>query len=118
MPNKYTCSNGEKVTEATIKARLSKCYREMYADNPSPVCDGCGKVIAQGSAHIIPKAILKTLHLTDLIWNPIVIFPACHCCNTICENVSSTEITKLLNYDIIKEVLIKYCPERASKLPE
>jgi hypothetical protein len=112
------CSNGDDVTEATIKAKLSKVYKKMYEGEPYPMCEGCGEERAQGSGHILPKSICKQLHLTELIWSPENIFPSCYKCNQICENVSSTEITKLLNYERIKEVLLKYCPSRASKLPE
>ncbi len=118
MPNYYNCSNGTKVTEATIKANLSKTYRKMYEGEPYPSCEGCGLVRAQGSAHIIPKSVLKSLGLTELIWDPIMIFASCNQCNQIAENVSSIEITKLKNFERIKEVLFKYAPERASKLQQ
>lgn len=117
MPNYYTCSNGEKVTEVTIKARLSKAYKEFYLFEPLGKCEGCNDV-AVCTAHILPRSVCKHLGKTELIWSPNNWFRSCLKCNAIAENVSSTEITKLLNYERIKEVLFKYAPERASKLPE
>lgn len=112
----YYCSDGERVSEATIQARYSKSIREKYAGQQVQMCRGCGIEHASGSAHIVPKAILKQMHMTELIWNPIMYFPACHRCNRICENVSSIEITKLNNYFEIKSVMEKYAPLRALKL--
>jgi hypothetical protein len=114
--NKYTCSNGERVSEATIKQRLSKVYREMYEGEGPQMCHGCGGR-AEASAHILPKARAKQLHLTELIWSSENIFPACNSCNALAENVASDSILDLLNYERIREVLQKYDPERASKLP-
>ncbi len=56
------------------------------------------------------------MHMTELIWNPIMFFPACNKCNLITENVSSIEITQLNNYSYIKEIMEKYAPDRAAKL--
>jgi hypothetical protein len=115
--NKYKCTlTGKEYSEVTIKSNLSKAYKEYYEFEPVGSCEGCGGR-ATCTAHILPKAICKTLHLTSLIWNPENWFRSCYQCNSLAENVSSNEILTLLNYDRIKEVLEKYAPERALKLP-
>lgn len=112
MPNFFNCSDGVKITEATIKTRLSKSYREKY--NGNECCEGCGER-AQGSAHIIPKSRLKILGLSDKIYHPDFYFASCYKCNTICENVSTIEFTRLMNYPTIVEVIKKYDYERYTK---
>lgn len=116
MPNYYKCSDGSKISEAGIKAKLSAAYREFYLFEPLGSCEGCGEP-AQGTAHIVPKARLKQIGKTEFIWNPIDFMRACHRCNSVVENVSSDDILKMKNYDKIKKVLTEYDPERASKLP-
>lgn len=100
--NKYTTSTGERVSEATIKSRLSATYRSMY--DYHPMCAGCGRVKAQGSAHIIPKARCKVLHKTDWIWAKWNIFPACYNCNRDAET-HGDRFNALLNKDYILNVL-------------
>lgn len=108
--NKYTCSNGERVSEATIKARLSKAYREIY-DSQLQTCWGCGK-LSQGSAHLIPKKRLKDIGKTELIWNPVVFVPACYTCNSLLESYKSEEVKKLKCYPLLLEVTERFDPER------
>ena len=98
-----------------IKTNLSKAYKKHYMFDPLGTCEGCESEPGTNTAHIIPKAILKTLGLTSLIWNPELWFRACIGCNLIAENPASVEITKLKNFDRIKEVTEKYDPQRASK---
>ena len=112
--NMYYCSDGSRVSEATIKSRLSKAYRDRYQDG-HPSCEGCGGR-AQGSGHIISKARLKTLHLSDKIYDPDFFLPACHSCNSLMENTSSEAFKKLLCYDKCLTIIKKYDPERYSKI--
>ncbi len=116
MANKYRCSNGEMVTQGVINTRRSKAYKSIYEDQPIQTCQGCQQNRAMCSAHIIPQARCKQLGLTELIWSAENIFPACHFCNQACENPSSEAITKLKNFERIKEVIQKYDPQRATKL--
>jgi 5-methylcytosine-specific restriction endonuclease McrA len=109
---KYKCSNGNLISEAGIKAKLSAAYRSWYQDG-TPVCEGCGKVRAMGTAHIISKARCKTLLHTEWIWAKWNTFPACHSCNTLSETSS---LVTLLNKDKILEILKKYDEERYNKL--
>ncbi len=113
MPNKYHCTlTGKSYSEATIQSNLSTAYKEFYMFEPLGSCEGCQVVQAQNTAHILPKARLKQLRLTSLIWNPIVWFRSCIRCNQIAENPSSDEIKKLKNFDRILEVTKKFDPER------
>lgn len=109
---RYYCSDGTRVSEATIKSNLSKAYREY--DDGSVGCRGCGNR-AEGHAHIVPKARLKQLHLTDLIWAPELWVKACHKCNQVIENVTSNSFKILHCYDHCLSILQKYDPERYQK---
>jgi 5-methylcytosine-specific restriction endonuclease McrA len=113
MPNKYACSDGSKVTEATIKRNLSEAYREHYAFEPLGSCEGCGDQ-AQGTAHILPKSQCKIAGKAEMIWNPFNWFRACHLCNTKAENINSAK--KLLNYDRILQVTKELDYERYLKM--
>ncbi len=113
--NRYYCSDGTRVTEATIKANLSKAYREKYAGEPMQTCFECGVAQAQGNMHIIPKATLKHLHKTELIWDWEMFVPGCHRCNTVLENVSSPEFKLLNGYEYYLEIFRKHDLERYLK---
>ena len=114
MPNKYLCSNGEKVTEATIQSKLSKAYKDHYLFEPRGACEGCGET-ATCTAHIIPKARCKQIGKTELIWKPVNWFRSCYKCNAIAENPKSDEIKELLNYQTILKVTKQYDTERYRK---
>lgn len=113
MAIKYYCSNGERVSQATIDKRRSDTYRKMYEDGPR-WCKGCGGK-AQGSAHIIAQARVKTLHLTELCWSSINIFPACLACNAAIENPKGSAWKKLLNIDECLRVIKMYDLELYNK---
>jgi hypothetical protein len=83
---------------------------------PNGVCEGCRLSPGVCSAHIIPKAILKTLKLTSLIWSPEMFFRSCYKCNMICENPESDAIKELKNYERILEVTEKYDKQRFLKM--
>jgi hypothetical protein len=84
--NKYSCSNGERVSQSQIDKRRSDAYKKLYAGEPHPMC-GCGKP-AQGTMHLYPQALCKSSGQTEYIWSPVNLAPACHVCNAKCENVS------------------------------
>lgn len=110
--NKYTCTlTNQEYSEATIQTLLSKAYRRYYTFEPQGSCEGCGQQ-ATCTAHIIPKARCKQLHLTSLIWSDFNWFRSCYKCNTAAENISSKEIKELLNYEEILSVYQLYDKER------
>jgi 5-methylcytosine-specific restriction endonuclease McrA len=112
--NLYYCSNGERVSQATINRRRSEAYKEKYAGEPPSQCFECG-ARSNGSAHIIPQAVAKVLHKTELIWDLENIIPACNLCNSRIENVSSPEFKKLNGYEYYVEIFRKYDRERWMK---
>lgn len=114
--NYYNCSNGEKVSQATIDKRRSETYQRMYADNCQPICIGCLINKAAGSGHIIPQAVAKSEGMTELCWTEDNICPFCHSCNSIAENISSETIKLLHCYDYILQITKKYLPSRYNKM--
>lgn len=107
---KYTCSDGSKVSQATIDKRRSDSYRRRYSERPSYICQGCGRQ-AVCSAHIIPQARCKIIGKTELCWSEENYFPACYACNARIENPSGEEIKKLYNLSECLSVIRKYDPE-------
>lgn len=97
---KYECSDGTRVSQATIDRRLSEAYREKYSGMPFPCCQDCGQP-AQGSSHIVSQKRAKQLRKTELIWNHDNFYPACNSCNSRWE---SHDVT-LPNYDTYMEVM-------------
>jgi hypothetical protein len=86
MANKYSTSNGERISQATIDQRRSKAYRELYEGNPHPIC-GCGEA-AQGSMHYVPQAYCKQIGKAEYCYSPINIRAACYKCNIRAELIS------------------------------
>lgn len=112
--NTFKCSDGMNVTQHDINDLRHQMY-EVLSRSSSAFCKGCGDW-AQGWAHIVPQSRCKKLGKTELIWSPENVFEACHSCNSIAENVSSSGITKLNNFQRIKAVLELHDPERFAKL--
>jgi hypothetical protein len=99
MANMYYCSDGTRVSQATIDRRRSQTYRDAYGDQPKQYCR-CGKV-AQGSSHIVSQMRCKHLQKSDLIWLRKNFVPACNSCNSRWE--SNDE--KVPGYDDFMEVM-------------
>ena len=114
--NKYYCSDGSRVSQATIDKRRGEAYRERYGDTPQS-CHGCGRT-ATCSAHIIAQARCKVLHLTDLIWNPLNFFPSCYICNSRIENPRGEGGKKLCNLEECLVVIREYDPVLYSKFEQ
>jgi len=115
---KYKCTiTGKEYSEATIQKNLSDAYRNKYEFERMGSCEGCGDP-GVCSAHYIPKARLKQLHLTSLIWSPDMFFRACYSCNRIAENISSKEIKELMNFQEIVNVYKLYDKERFNIISE
>jgi|SRR5690606_5725371 len=106
MANYFYTSDGERITDATIKKRLSKAYRKRYGGMAHPCCEETG-LPAQGSSHIVSQKRCKQLHKADLIYNPRNFFPATHDVNSRWE---SNDVT-LKNYSRYMEVMKEFDPE-------
>lgn len=105
MPNYYYCSNGERVSQATIDKRRSEAYKMAYSGTSRQMC-ACGQV-AQGSSHIVSQKCCKELHRTELIWDRMNFYPACNACNSRWESNDNT----LKNYDELMITLEMLDPE-------
>jgi len=87
--NKYYCSDGSAVSQSTIDRRRSEAYRKKYVGEAHPSCEETG-LPAQGSSHILSQSRAKSLHKTELIWEPDNFFPATHETNSRWEHNDST----------------------------
>jgi 5-methylcytosine-specific restriction endonuclease McrA len=96
--NTFLCSDGTRVTQAEIDAKLTEAYRIKYTNGPSMTCAGCGEW-ADSSAHIIAKSRCKQLHKTELVWCPDNFFPACYSCNSAIESPKGGKWKALRNLD-------------------
>lgn len=110
MANHYKCSNGESVTEAQIKTRLSRAYKEKYAGSPRPRCSGCGGRAIETS-HVLAKAYVKTIHKTELIWESENMFPSCRKCHLKWEAIYNPEWCYLSNVAQLLYICEKYDKE-------
>jgi hypothetical protein len=110
----YYCSDGSKLTEGTIKSKLSKAYREKYDGNYHPFCENCGKKATETS-HIISKADAKILHKTELIWCHENMMASCRECHIKWENIYNPDWCKFSNIDRLLAVLVEYDIESYNK---
>lgn len=70
MANLYYCSDGSRVSDATIKRNYTESLHQKHAGNPRQMC-GCGcNGYAVHNDHTIAKARCKVIHKTELIWHP------------------------------------------------
>jgi hypothetical protein len=115
MPNYYKCSNGEKVSQATIDRRRSETYRRLYEGEPHPNC-GCG-VPSQGTAHWVPQKICKDNGIAEYCWLEVNMVPACYKCNSKIENITVASPEDWF-YERLLEVTRKILPSRYLKMIE
>jgi|SRR5690242_20964972 len=109
--NLYYCSDGSRVSEATIKKRYSEAIQRAYVGSPQQVCRGCNQQPACGSAHTIARARLKQIHKTELIWDRRLFWPACHGCNRAIENPAGDEWKELKNISQLLPVIQEHDPD-------
>ena len=117
MANYYKCSDGTKVTQTTIDRKRSQTYRELYEGEPHPMCAGCG-IPAQGTAHLVPQKVCKSIGRAEYCWLPINMVPACHRCNGLLESYKSEEIKNLYCYERLLEVTEMIDPTRFKLMTE
>lgn len=114
--NTYELSNGIRVTEDYINARLSQSYKEKHAGNPTPICEGCGHGHADDNSHIISKARLKQLGKTELIWDKNAYCSYCRECHVIFESYKSGKYRKLNNIQYALDFLFQHDREMWDKM--
>lgn len=110
--NRYYCSNGERVSEATIQSRYSRALREWYPIGHA-LC-ACGRRATETS-HIVAKARCKELHKTELIWTKENTFPACRACHMAWEAVYGEDWKNLTNIETLLSIERKYDKEGYEK---
>ena len=111
MANKFECSDGSFVTQSTIDRKRSEAYRKKHVGNPRPVCGGCEKAMADDNGHIIAQKQCKTLHKTNLIWDPENMTNDCRDCHHIWENFKSGQWRNLKDVEVRVEYLLKHDPQ-------
>jgi len=99
----YTTSDGERISEATIKARYSKALKEKHSGNSlGSYCECLGINCtgkAQGNDHTISRPKLKSLHKTELIYDPRCFVSSCNNCHNEFESYRSGLYLAHKNYD-------------------
>ncbi|HEU5289546.1 MAG TPA: hypothetical protein VFU05_02810 [Cyclobacteriaceae bacterium] len=109
--NTFLCSDGTRVTQATINDNL----RRHYAVNgKNVVCDGCRKATT-GHAHIISQARCKQIGKTELIWHRMNWFYGCNECNAAIENPKGGAWKGLLNIRKCLSFIKEHDPELYAK---
>jgi hypothetical protein len=111
MPNYYNCSDGSKVSQATIDRKRSETYRELYEGESHPTCAGCG-AMAQATAHLVPQSVCKKEGKSEYCWLPINMVPACHSCNSRLESYKADDVKDLYCYEQLLEITQLISPQR------
>jgi hypothetical protein len=109
--NKAFCSNGERVSQATINRRYSEALKKKHAGNPRPLCEGCEVLYADHNDHTIAQARCKVLHKAELIWNPDNFPSSCHTCHKEWEAFKSGEWLNHKNVEQRLRFLRQHDPE-------
>lgn len=114
MANKYTCSDGVKLTENQILTRLKMLRKSIFLEGPK-WCEGCRTTITHSIAHIISKSRAKQINKTELIWDRNNVYPSCFKCNSAIENPKGQEWKNLHNKDYCLEFIKKHDKELYQK---
>jgi hypothetical protein len=102
MANMYYCSDGSRVSEATIQRRYSASLKEKHEGSSSKVCECCRQRQAIHNDHTIAKARCKVIHKTELIWHPHNYVSSCEQCHREWENFKSGDWT--LHFNIVERL--------------
>jgi hypothetical protein len=105
------CSNGERVSEATIQRRYSQSLKEKHEYQRTKICECCGKRQAMHNDHTIAKARCKVIHKAELIWNPGNYVSSCEICHKEWESFKSGNWTLHLNSEVRLRFLKEHDPE-------
>ncbi len=90
MANRAFCSDGTRVSEATIKKRYGDSLRDKYEGTGAMPCGGCGAMSVHND-HTIAKARCKVIHKTELIWHKGNYVRSCEKCHHEWESFKSGE---------------------------
>lgn len=110
-----TCSDGSRVTEATIKRRYSESLAEKHAGKTSFLCSACENARAEHNDHTIAKARCKVIHKTELIWHPDNYEDSCPTCHNEWEAVKSGKWIAHKNVEKRLRFLKEHDPEGFNK---
>lgn len=66
---KYHCSNGERVSQATIDKRRKEAYEKMAQEHSIAICGAYPDRLAKDHDHTISQARCKQLRKAELIWD-------------------------------------------------
>ena len=106
----YTCSDGRRVSEATIKRKYSESLKDKHAGQSTFVCQGCGAQAVHND-HTIAKARCKVIHKTQLIWDQMNYESSCAVCHEEWEAYKSGNWIKHQNMENRLKFLKLYDPE-------
>jgi len=111
MANKAYCSNGERVSQATIDRRYAEARKKKHEGNGRPMCGGCEERYADHNDHTIAQARCKVIHKTELIWHPGNFEDSCHICHGQWEAFKSGEWLNHKNIEQRLRFLKEHDPE-------
>lgn len=109
--NYAICSDGRRVSQATIDKELSLAYREKYEADQRIICECCQNAWSVASDHTIAQARCKVIHKTELIWNLLNFVRSCEICHKDWESFKSGEWTLHKNVIQRLEFLKEHDPE-------
>lgn len=90
MANTYECSDGTRITQATIDRRYSQSREEKYQGFSVTLRCQCGEQ-GNDNDHTIAQRRCKDIRKTELIWNPDNYVWSCRKCHHEWENFKSGE---------------------------
>lgn len=110
--NRYDCSNGQKVSQATIDRKRSESHRKfLELLGANPICEACQNERANDFDHTIAQARCKVIHKTELIWTMANQPMSCRNCHHQWENFKSGEYLNHKNYSERMDYLEQHDPE-------
>lgn len=112
---KYSTSDGERITQATIDRRRSEIYRKEGIYSESNICEGCEKERATEHSHIISQGMCKILGKAELCYKSVNWFLSCRKCHQDWENKKSGKFGNLKNIDLLLAVLRRFDPDEYRK---
>lgn len=94
----YTCSDGERITEATIKRRYSESIKKKHIGQEYFRCEACGRKAVHND-HTIAKARCKVIGKSELIYDPLNYVDSCASCHEQWESFKSGDWLLHANYE-------------------